>query len=173
MMQDFGPQGGDPSRGVDIDLSTCVNRYGPAPGALAALHSMAGNDIVVHPYAARDELRALYAWTLGLDERDLLAGRGTSEFIWGLARNVDHATVAVPLPGYTDYLKAFPGRGFTMAGEQVPSLEQLDAALDVARFVIVSNPHNPTGALLPAAGILEVAGRHPRATLVVDESYVD
>ena len=26
---DFGAQGGDPSRGVDMDLSTCVNRYGP------------------------------------------------------------------------------------------------------------------------------------------------
>ena len=104
---------------------------------------------------------------------DVLAGRGTSEFIWALARHVDHATVAVPLPGYTDYLKAFPGRGFTMAGEQVPSLDQLDAALGRARFVIVSNPHNPTGALLPAGGILEVARRHPRATLVVDESYVD
>ena len=26
---DFGAQGGDPRRGVDMDLSTCVNRYGP------------------------------------------------------------------------------------------------------------------------------------------------
>jgi len=26
---DFGAQGGDPSRGVDVDLSTCVN-----PGAI-------------------------------------------------------------------------------------------------------------------------------------------
>jgi hypothetical protein len=34
---DFGAQGGDPSRGVDMDLSTCVNRYGPAPAVIAAL----------------------------------------------------------------------------------------------------------------------------------------
>jgi len=79
----------------------------------------------------------------------------------------------VPLPGYTDYLKAFPGRGFTVAGEQVPSLAQLDSALAAAGLVIVSNPHNPTGALLPRDGVLEVAGRHPGATLVVDESYIN
>src|SRR5829696_2543412 len=106
----FGPQGGDPSRAVSMDLSTCVNRYGPAPAALDALHSIAGDDILLHPYDARERLRALYAWALGVEEDDLLAGRGTSEFIWALARNVNRSAVAVPLPAYTDYLKAFPGR---------------------------------------------------------------
>ena len=37
---DFGTQGGDAGRGVDIDLSTCVNRYGPPPAALSALHAI-------------------------------------------------------------------------------------------------------------------------------------
>lgn len=172
-MDDFGPQGGDPARGVTMDLSTCVNRYGPAPAALEALHSVTAGDILLHPYEAPDQLKALYTWAVGIDGDDMLAGRGASEFIWALGRNVDHAAVAVPLPAYTDYLKAFPGRGFTMHGEQVPSLGQLDAALGVADFVIVSNPHNPTGALLPGDGILDVARRHPGATLVVDESYIN
>jgi hypothetical protein len=29
----FGAQGGDPGRGVDMDLSTCVNRYAPMDAA--------------------------------------------------------------------------------------------------------------------------------------------
>ncbi|MFN2504145.1 MAG: aminotransferase class I/II-fold pyridoxal phosphate-dependent enzyme [Acidimicrobiales bacterium] len=169
----FGPQGGDPSRRVTMDLSTCVNRYGPAPAALEALRSVSGSDILMHPYDAPARMKALYAWAVGVDEDDVLPGRGASEFIWAMGRNVDPATVAIPLPGYTDYLKAFPGRGFTMAGEQVPSLEQLDAAMSVAGLVIVSNPHNPTGALLPRDGILDVARAHPAATVVVDESYIN
>jgi len=173
MVDEFGPQGGDPSREVTIDLSTCVNRYGPPPAALEALHSIEAGDILLHPYDAPDRLKALYTWAVGVEGEDMLAGRGASEFIWALGRNVDHATVAVPLPGYTDYLKAFPGRGFSVAGEQIPSLDQLDAALAAAALVIVSNPHNPTGALLPRDGIIDVAGRHPDATLVVDESYIN
>jgi len=44
---DFGAQGGDPRRGVDMDLSTCVNRYGPAPAAIAALHAIEPADILL------------------------------------------------------------------------------------------------------------------------------
>jgi hypothetical protein len=46
---DFGTQGGDPARAVSMDLSTCVNRYGPAPAALAALRSIEPGDILLHP----------------------------------------------------------------------------------------------------------------------------
>ena len=60
-----------------------------------------------------------------------------------------------------------------MQGEQIPSIEHVDAALASASLVILSNPHNPTGVALPAAELVEAARRHPLATLVVDESYVD
>lgn len=169
---DFGAQGGDPSRGVDMDLSTCVNRYGPAPAAIAALHSIEAADILLHPYAAAERLVDLYRWATGAHGGAMIAGRGASEFIWAMGRGLDHADVAVPLPAYTDYLKAFPGRGFSMAGEQLPSIEQVNAALDLGGLVIISNPHNPTGALLDPKDLIAAAEAHPTATLVVDESYV-
>jgi histidinol-phosphate/aromatic aminotransferase/cobyric acid decarboxylase-like protein len=170
---DFGAQGGDPTRGVDMDLSTCVNRYGPAPAAVAALHSIRPQDILLHPYDASARLKDVYHEATGVDPDDLVAGRGASEFIWAMGREVDHATAAIPLPGYTDYLKAFPGRGFSMGGEQLPSIEQVDAALGAAELVILSNPHNPTGALLDRDELIAVAGGHPDSTLVVDESYIN
>jgi histidinol-phosphate aminotransferase len=170
---DFGAQGGDPGRGVTMDLSTCVNRYGPAPAALEALAAISPQDILMHPYDAQERLKRVYEWAVGVDPDDLVAGRGASEFIWSMGREVDHAEVAVPLPGYTDYLKAFPGRGFSVDGEQIPSLEQIDAALGAGRLVILSNPHNPTGALLDRDGLRALAAAHPACTLVVDESYIN
>jgi histidinol-phosphate aminotransferase len=175
--RDFGPQGGDPRRrqdGVRLDLSTCVNRYGPPPAALAALVDLTPADIQVHPYDAAERLEATYADHLGVDPSQLVAGRGTTEFIWALGRQVPHEAVAVPLPAYTDYLKAFPGRGF--AGfrlSPVPTLELIDEAMAHAGLVILSNPHNPTGVALPPQGLVEVASHHPRSVLVVDESYTD
>jgi histidinol-phosphate aminotransferase len=170
---DFGAQGGDPTREVRIDLSTCVNRYGPAPAAVEALHAVKPEDILLHPYDAADRMKALYEWATGVDPAHLVAGRGASEFIWAMGREVDPAGVAIPLPAYTDYLKAFPGRGFTVNGEQLPTLELVDAALSAAQLVIISNPHNPTGVQLPRDGLLSVAAEHPRSTLVVDESYIN
>lgn len=169
----FGAQGGDPSRGVDMDLSTCVNRYGPSPAAVAALHSIPAHDILLHPYDAGEQIIELYRWATGVNSGAMIAGRGASEFIWAMGREVAHADVHVPLPAYTDYLKAFPGRGFSMSGEQVPTVEQIDAALEPGGVVIISNPHNPTGTLLEASDLVAVADAHPGSTLVVDESYIN
>jgi histidinol-phosphate aminotransferase len=118
--EEFGAQGGDPTRGVTIDLSTCVNRYGPAPFAVAALHAIEPQDILLHPYDAAVRLKSVYHWATGVAVDDLVAGRGASEFIWAMGREVDHGTAAIPLPGYTDYLKAFPGRGFQPERRAVP-----------------------------------------------------
>ncbi|RDH76695.1 aminotransferase class I/II-fold pyridoxal phosphate-dependent enzyme [Mycolicibacterium moriokaense] len=169
----FGAQGGDPRRGVDMDLSTCVNRYGPAPAAVAALHSLPAADMVLHPYDAAERIVDLYRWATGVKGGAMIAGRGASEFIWAMGREVDHVDVQVPLPAYTDYLKAFPGRGFTISGEQIPTVEHVDAALGSGGVVIISNPHNPTGTLLDAADLVAAADAHPDATLVVDESYIN
>jgi histidinol-phosphate/aromatic aminotransferase/cobyric acid decarboxylase-like protein len=172
-MLDFGAQGGDPSRGVNMDLSTCVNRYGPAPAAIAALHAIEPADILLHPCEAAPQLIELYRDATGALDGAMIAGRGASEFIWAMCRELDNTSVQVPTPAYTDYLKAFPGRAFNPADVQIPTLEQVDAALNAAGVVIISNPHNPTGAHLDPEGLVAVAGAHPTATLVVDESYID
>lgn len=178
-MDDFGRQGGDPARlaaaGLRVDLSTCVNFYGPPPEALAALALVGPHDLQLHPYEAAAAVRAAYAADLGVPAAQLVAGRGTTEFIWALGRQVPHAGVAVPLPAYTDYLKAFPGRGFSRRpDEQVPTAGLLDAAAAAgARLVLASNPHNPSGTAIPPEELVDLARRRPATTFVVDESYVD
>ena len=64
---DFGAQGGDPARGVVIDLSTCVNRYGPGPAALDALRCVTPGHLLMHPYDVAELLRQMYATTLVVD----------------------------------------------------------------------------------------------------------
>jgi histidinol-phosphate/aromatic aminotransferase/cobyric acid decarboxylase-like protein len=99
-----------------MDLSTCVNRYGPAPAAVSALRRIRPADIVLHPYDAADQMIDLYRWSTDVRYGAMIAGRGASEFIWAMGRELNHRTVRIPLPGYTDDLKVFPGRGFSVAG---------------------------------------------------------
>src|ERR1700745_501846 len=98
-------------------------------------------DILPPPYDGADRLRGVYVWATGVEADDLIAGRGASEFIWAMGREVNHASAAIPMPAYTDYLKAFPGRGFSRNREQMPSLEQVDAALTARTLVIWATPH--------------------------------
>jgi cobalamin biosynthetic protein CobC len=157
-----------------LDLSGGLNPYGPPQAVLDALRSLSSTDIALPPRHAAERLEAAYARVLGVDASELIAGRGPSEFLWDLGRLVPHHSVAVPLPAAGEVLEVFPGRGFSrFPGEQLPSAEQVDEALDAAELVVISNPQMPTGVTLDRDALLDAARRHPASTLVVDESAID
>jgi histidinol-phosphate/aromatic aminotransferase/cobyric acid decarboxylase-like protein len=153
-----------------LDLATSVNRYGPPQAALDVLQSLTATDLATPPREAASRLMAAYAAHLDVDPGELVAGAGPSAFLRALPRQA----VAVPLPAWGNALDLFGGRGFSRyAGEQLPSVEQVDAALDAAEVVVISNPQMPTGLVLDRDALAETARRHPASTLVVDESAID
>jgi histidinol-phosphate aminotransferase len=157
-----------------LDLAAGLNRYGPPPAVLDAIRALSAADVALPPRHAAARLEAAYARVLDVDPAELLAGRGPSEFLWDLGRMVPHHSVAVPLPAWGEVLDVFPGRGFSRyPGEQLPSVDQVDEALDAAELVVISNPQMPSGLTLDRDGLVESARRHPASTLVVDESAID
>lgn len=162
------------SETAPLDLAGGLNPYGPPEAVLDALRSLSADDVALPPSHAAERLEAAYARVLGVDASELIAGRGPSEFLWDLGRLVPHHSVAVPVPASGEVLEVFPSRGFSRyPGEQLPSVEQVDEALDAAELVIISNPQLPTGITLDRDGLLAAARRHPASTLVVDESAID
>lgn len=171
----FGSQGGDLRSlgpGDWLDLSTCVNGYGPAPAAEQALRQADPSRLLKHPYDSEDLLREAYAAHLAVSGNDLVVGRGTTEFIWSLSRNVEHSTVAVPLPAYTDFLRAFPTREARCANGSVTA-QDVERLMASSQLVLISNPSNPTGSLIAPRDLVACCDGNPTATLVVDESYVE
>ena len=162
------------SEAVVLDLAGGSNPYGPPQAVLDALRSLSAADVAVAPSHAAERLEAAYARLLDVDRSELIAGRGPAEFLWDLGRLVPHHSVAVPLPAWGEVLQVFPSRGFSRyAGEQLPSVEQLEEALDTAELVVISNPQMPTGITFGRDALVEAARRHPASTLVVDESAID
>jgi histidinol-phosphate aminotransferase len=163
-----------------IKLNTNENPYPPAPGVQSAL---AGFDVSVlrtYPQPTADRLRDRLAMLHGVDRNHLIVTHGGDEALrlamttfvdpggaFGmadpsyslypvLAEIQDARVVAVPLT--TDW--------------QLPAdfAERLNAA--DARLTCVVNPHAPSGVLLDAAAIADLAGRLS-GVLLVDEAYVD
>jgi histidinol-phosphate/aromatic aminotransferase/cobyric acid decarboxylase-like protein len=172
---DMGRQGGDlRDRGlVQLDLSTCVNPYGPPDSVMVALRSMPEAAVRMHPYGAASDVEAAYAAYLGQPVHEFAAGRGASDLIWSLAQQFDGKAVGLPMPGYTEFRQAFPRARPFGSGPSTHAVEALDEAMRACDVVILSNPHNPTGQVIRRSDLTDVALRHPASILVVDESYID
>ena len=131
-----------------------------------------------------DELRGLIADLYpGATEASVLVTTGGAEAnftaFWELME--PDAPVAVMLPNYMQVpglLKSFGARihPFHLVEENgwQPDLNELEKGLrDGARFILVTNPNNPTGAVLDEtsmSGIVALADRHG-AWILADEVY--
>lgn len=173
MIGTLGESGGSPlPEATQLDLSTCVNAYGPPDSARAALSDVGDRSLRLHPYEAASRVSTSYAVHLAVEANELVVGRGTTEFIWALARELRAHTVAVPRPAYSDFLRAFPEAAMPVNGPTV-STDAIASCMASHRATVISNPQNPSGTFIPVHDLLEVAQSYPTSLLVVDESYSD
>ncbi|MFW5415199.1 histidinol-phosphate aminotransferase family protein [Nocardiopsis sp. CNT-189] len=173
-------QGGDlrhlPGARNVLDLSTCVNRYGPPPTVREALASVDARALLPHPYAASDEFTAAYAEHMGVDPAHLLAGRGITEFLTLLARVCPAEESTVVTPDYTDTIRLFPRHTGPAEGVRDTAqarAERVERAMRRNRFTVLSNPNNPLGISVPRDELVRICAANPGSVLIVDEAYID
>jgi cobalamin biosynthetic protein CobC len=140
-----------------IDLSTGIN---PLPYPIADLPADAWSRLPSHE--AEQALIATAAARYRCEPGQLVAAPGTQALIQILPRLVARSRVAIVGPTYAEHELNWRRHGHNVA--VVADLEAADA--DV---VVVVNPDNPTGRLLPTQSLRGVAAR----LLVVDEAFID
>jgi cobalamin biosynthetic protein CobC len=141
-----------------IDLSTGIN---PVPYPVAPLPVEAWSRLP----SQRHEQSLLEAAALRygvLDPATIVAAPGTQALIQLLPRIVAKARVAVVGPTYDEHETCWRRQG-----HDVRIVASLDHAKD-ADVVVIVNPNNPTGLLLPPAELRRTLG-----LLVVDEAFID
>ncbi|MGW6202091.1 aminotransferase class I/II-fold pyridoxal phosphate-dependent enzyme [Streptomyces sp. NPDC055089] len=185
-------QGGDlthlPDGLISLNLSLCTNRLGPPPAAVTALRHFIDHQVhrlMPPPYEApRPPYRAerlylqAFADRLGVDEQDMLPGRGVTEFLMILARLLRLSNVAVITPEYTETMRLFAYADFTGPADGSRDtaelrLRRLRAAMRTHDYVVLSNPSNPLGHYLPRAQLIQACHDNPHTVLIVDEEYIE
>lgn len=163
-----------------LKLNTNESAWGPSPGVRAVLAAFAEERLRLYPDPVATQLREAAAARYGAHPDQVLAGNGSDDCLTILFRTHlrpgDRA--AVPWPTYGLYQHLADVQGVELC--RVDYLDRGPAGAwrlpDLtgagARVVIVANPNNPSGTLVPVADLRRLADALD-GVLVVDEAYVE
>jgi threonine-phosphate decarboxylase len=115
-----------------------------------------------------------------LRETEILTGNGSSELLYLALRGFKPKRALVVEPGYADYADAcrFAGAKVNRFYLSEPDGFRLDCERlqkEAARFdlVILGNPNNPTGGVVPSRELLKVISKNRSTIFIVDEAFID
>jgi histidinol-phosphate/aromatic aminotransferase/cobyric acid decarboxylase-like protein len=182
--------GGDVYRAIEetgmamseiVDFSASINPLGMPASVIDAIRKGIP-ELVHYPDPFADRLAVRIAKRLGIAERALLCGNGSTELIYLLVRAFRPRKVLMPQPTFSEYERAcrlqeaeiepFPlsrKRGFAI------DRKAFTAAMKGRDMAFLCNPNNPTGSIMERESVLKIA-EHARSSgcrLVVDEAFID
>jgi threonine-phosphate decarboxylase len=169
-----------------LDFSSNVNPDGPPPRVRRFLARVARHSSLLRGYPDDHytELRAALGRTWRVPMDAVAVGNGTSALLHDVVRLIGPRSCVLPEPAFSEYAHALRSAGVRIVA--FPLHERDGFGLDVdafaemllrsrPRLAIVNNPHNPSGALIPASGVgaLLDAARRAGTVLLLDEAFID
>ncbi|MHB8481659.1 MAG: threonine-phosphate decarboxylase CobD [Nitrospiria bacterium] len=162
-----------------LDFSTNVNPLGTPPAALKAFE-YSFKEICSYPDSQTRNLLCKASAHYGVPSSHILAGNGTTEFIFLIPRAFSINSVLVFSPTYSDYETSAILAGCHIhygASNLRPLIHDLHSVLlesrGKAEMIFLCNPNNPTGVFFPVEQVRWLIQQHPSLLFVVDEAYVD
>jgi len=172
---------GDRPAGTLLDLSASINPLGVSPQVLRALLA-ALPSITRYPDPEASALVEALSRYHGLPARHVVAGHGSTELIYLLARALAPRRALVVHPAFSEYEAALEPLGCEVervvgTGDAgwIPPRDALLDRVGQVDLVVLANPSNPAGALAPTELLEELAAACAEAgvCLVVDEAFID
>ena len=162
-----------------LDFSSNVNTCAIPEAVVQALQNVA-TGVSRYPDSTCRQLRASAAKSFGVSVECVLAGNGSTEFIYAIPRRLRPRRVLILAPCYHDYWRAADQARAEAEGvlaseseEFAPSLEQLEQRLSGVDMVFIGNPNNPTGVALAAEQLRTTVAKFPNTIFVIDEALID
>lgn len=180
--------GGDPERELKrlglgarevLDYSVNVSPLG-VPGEVKAIWKDLWREIECYPSVDGEGVVRYYQERFDLAPAQVLAGNGSTEFIYLAPRALALQKVVVINPSFHDYTRACRAAGAELipvalepaAGFAPPDSAVLEEALARGDGLFLGNPNNPTGTVFPRQTLLDLATTFPNKWLLVDEAFV-
>jgi threonine-phosphate decarboxylase len=169
-----------------IDFSASINPLGPPPSVLARLRrdSSDASSLARYPDPRYSELRSTLATQLSVPPECLAIANGSAAVFGAIIRAVRPRTCLLPVPAFGEQPRALAAAQCEI--ERLPLTADTGFRLDTGTLCrtlaerrpamcVVTNPHNPSGALTTAAEmslVVHGASAH-HVQLVIDEAFID
>jgi threonine-phosphate decarboxylase len=161
-----------------VDMSSNINPLGMPPGLGAYLRDRL-DAVGVLPEADGRSAAKHMAGILGVDDRRVLAGNGTTHFIYTVCPALAARKVLIVGPTYADYADACSMHGIQPQYFLTREAKRFDVRLDLLDQAVhgmdtafICNPNNPTGRLIPRDGLMQLCRENPGTRFIIDESYL-
>lgn len=164
-----------------LDFSANINPLGLSPRVAEAIQR-AVPSVVHYPDPTASGLREALAAYHGLAPEQVLPANGSTELIYLLARALAPRRALILHPAFSEYEAALELVGTELDHELLdeehgflPDLSSLLPRLAAHDLIILANPNNPAGSLIPKPDLLALVGAAEAAgaIVVVDEAFID
>ncbi|HOX36980.1 MAG TPA: histidinol-phosphate transaminase [Candidatus Brocadiia bacterium] len=159
-----------------VKLNTNENPYPPSPRVKEALDAVAQADLRKYPDPFCEPFRQVAGRILGIAPGRILAGFGSDDILRMIfmACVAPGDMIAYPYPTYSLYKSLAEMSDARILSADFPEDYSLPEELigNNARVTLIANPNSPSGTMIPAARLAELAGSL-KGILVIDEAYVD
>ncbi len=160
-----------------VKLNTNENPFPPSPRVMQAIRDVEGESLRRYPNPTADIFRAAAAKLHSVTSNMIIAGNGSDDILTIATRTFVPAggLIACPAPTYSLYpvlsqlqdarcIHVPWGEGYSLPVEALSATN--------ANAIYLANPNAPTGTMIPAARVAELAGVF-KGLLLVDEAYAD
>ncbi|MBI3753982.1 MAG: threonine-phosphate decarboxylase [Deltaproteobacteria bacterium] len=164
-----------------IDFSASINPLGLSPKAEKAIKNAA--PLLGHyPEPGAEAMRAELASYHNLPEENIIAGNGSSQFIYLIPQVLQPNRALLAEPCFSDYRRSLKNNcaiDYFICREDNDFLPDIDRFFDTLKngydIVYIGNPANPTGALIDKKTIIDIAAgcKKYETILIVDEAFID
>ena len=168
-----------------IDFSASINPLGTSTNVIREIKKNLRN-LIHYPDIHITRLTNKIAETLGVSEKSIVCGNGSTELIYLVPGIMGFRKVLIPQPTFSDYERACmianPAcavidyvlehkNNFDITLENLMD-KILDAKPDA---VFLCNPNNPTGRLIKKTSLMEISeqAKKHKIYLIADESFID
>jgi len=169
-----------------LDFSASINPAGPPVRAMRRLAREAANPALLTRYPDPEywELRSALAGMLAVPPAAVTIANGAAALIAAVVRVIEPHECVLATPAFAEYARALHAGGcsvrcFRMAADLAFVID-VDALTTVLRrcrprLCVVTNPHSPSGVLMPRSQMLPIlsCARGTGTVLLIDEAFID
>jgi histidinol-phosphate/aromatic aminotransferase/cobyric acid decarboxylase-like protein/choline kinase len=147
------------------------NSYFPTAAVIAEMRGSL--DVVMGQYgSAQAVLNRKISYFQRCEQKRIFLLNGASQFYPVLRSLFPAAPALVPTPTFGEYNRIFPGARTYIDHGHI-DLDEVKAGVPGREVVVVVNPNNPTGTVVPTAEVYDLARSFPTTVFLVDESFID